>query len=401
MRQGADDRRITLDTGSLHCYAEIDLDAIEGNFKAIRDFVSPEKKIMAVIKANGYGHGAVRIARALTAEADFFGVAMLDEALELRQNGITNPILILGYTQCSLFPVLVKYDVRPAIFRISDAVELDKCARGAGKTASLHIALDTGMSRIGYSDTDESIAEIVAISKLPNVRIEGIFSHFANADSSDMSYTDLQLSRFRSFVDRLSAAGVKIPLRHLYNSAATIELEHEYEMLREGIILYGLRPSDEVDMEKLPALRPAMSLRARIAHVKTLEKGVAISYGCTFVTEKTTRVATVCAGYADGVPRIISNKAYVLVHGHRAPIIGRICMDQFMIDVTDIPEVSVDDFATVFGTDNGETIYADDVAALAGTIGYELVCGITARVPRVYIKNDNINSIDFGIAHEE
>ena len=390
-----------MNTESLHCFAEIDLDAIEENFNAIRRLVSPERKIMAVIKANGYGHGAVKLAQSLAEKADFFGVAMLDEAIELRKNGITNPILILGYTQCSLFPILVKYDIRPAIFRISDAIEFDNCAREAGKNAPLHIALDTGMSRIGYSDIDASIAEIVEISKLPNIRIEGLFSHFANADSCDRTYTDMQLLRYRFFANRLKAAGVNIPLRHLYNSAATIELDHEYEMLREGIILYGLRPSDDVDMAKITEIRPAMSLRARIAHVKTLDKGVAISYGCTYVTDKETRVATVCAGYADGVPRIISNKAFVLVNGRRAPIIGRVCMDQFMIDVTDIPDVAVDDFATIFGTDGEETIYADDVAALAGTIGYELVCGITARVPRVYIKDGMIESIHFGIDHEE
>ena len=390
-----------MNTDSLRCFAEIDLDAIVGNFDAIRAFVPSDKKLMAVIKANGYGHGAVKIAEALAGRADFFGVAMTDEAVELRRSGVTTPILILGYTQPSLFPVLVKYDIRPAIFRLSDAEAFDKCAREAGKTAALHIALDTGMSRIGYADTDESVSEIAAISKLPNVKIEGIFSHFAKADSADLEYTAIQQDRYRAFVAKLEAAGVHIPLRHLYNSAATLMLDHEYEMMREGIILYGMRPSFEVDMERVPGIRPAMSLRARIAHIKTLDKGVAISYGCTYVTDKPTRVATVCAGYADGVPRVISNKAEVLVRGRRAPIIGRICMDQFMIDVTDIPDVRVDDLATIFGEDGGDCIYADDVAEIAGTIGYELVCGITVRIPRVYMRNGEIESIFFGIDHEE
>lgn len=390
-----------MNTDTLRCFAEIDMDSLVGNFDSIRSFVPAEKKLMAVIKADGYGHGAVTIAKALQNKADFFGVAMLDEALELRRNGIENPILILGYTQPELYSTLVKYDIRPAIFRLSDAERLNAAAAACNKVANLHIALDTGMSRIGYTDSDESIAEIAKIAELENVRIEGIFSHFAKADSNDKEYAELQRSRYRAFVTKLAERGVSIPLRHLFNSAATIEFDTEYEMMREGIILYGLRPSYEVDMEKIKTLRPAMSLRARIGHVKTLEKGVAISYGCTYVTDRPTRVATVCAGYADGVPRIISNKAKVLVHGKAAPIIGRICMDQFMIDVTDIPDVSVDDLATIFGRDGDAQIFADDVATLAGTIGYELVCGITRRVPRVYVRGTQITKIHFGLDHEE
>ena len=257
------------------------------------------------------------------------------------------------------------------------------------------------MSRIGYADSDESVVEIKKIAALPNVRIEGIFSHFAKADSHDKEYAEFQKNKYRRFVEKLAENGVSIPYRHLFNSAATIELDSEYEMMREGIILYGLRPSYEVDMEKIADLRPAMTLRARIGHVKTLEKGVAVSYGCTYVTERPTRVATVCAGYADGVPRVISNKASVLVRGKRAPIIGRVCMDQLMVDVTDIPDVEVGDLATLFGRDGDDEIFADDVAALAGTIGYELVCGISRRVPRVYTRNGEVSEIHFGIAHEE
>ena len=390
-----------MNTDSLRCFAEIDLDAINGNFDAIRAFVPRDKKLMAVIKANGYGHGAVKIAQILEDKVDYFGVSMLDEAVELCHNGITTPIHILGYVQPSLFPILVKYDIRPSIYRLSDALLLDRCAADAGKTASLHIALDTGMSRIGYADTDESIEEIVKISKLKNICIEGIFSHFAMADSKDLSYSNEQKRRYSSFIERLTEAGVKIPCRHLFNSAATIGFDPEYEMMREGIILYGLRPSFEVDMDRIHGLHPAMSLRARIGHVKTLEKGVPVSYGCTYVTKKATRVATVCAGYADGIPRAISNKAQVLVRGRRAPIIGRICMDQLMIDVTDIPDVSVDDLATIFGKDGEDEIFADDIADIAGTIGYELVCAINPRVPRVYVREGQLESIHFGIDHEE
>jgi alanine racemase len=390
-----------VNTESLRCFAEIDLDAVHGNFDAIRSYVPADKKIMAIIKANGYGHGAVKLAKELTGKADYFGVAMADEAFELRHNGIDTPILILGYCQPSLFPILVRNDVRPSIFRYDDAHALNECAAAAGKIASFHIALDTGMSRIGYAVCDDSVDEIVRISKLPNVKIEGIFSHFANADCADKEYTVFQLENYRGFVKKLAERGVDIPLRHVFNSAATLELDSEFEMMREGIILYGLEPSDEVDMGKISSLRPAMSLLARIGHVKTLDEGVSVSYGCTYVTDRPTRVATVCAGYADGVPRVISNKASVLIKGRRAPIIGRICMDQFMIDVTDIPQVRVNDLATIFGRDGEESITADEVAKEAGTIGYELVCGINPRVPRVYLKNGKIESIHFVLDHEE
>ena len=385
----------------LRCWAEIDMDAVCGNFRSIRAFVPKEKKLMAVIKADGYGHGSVPIAEALEGEADFYGVAMLDEAVELRQAGIKTPILILGYTQPELFPVLVRYDIRPAVFHTSDAEAFDRCARAAGKIAPLHIALETGMGRIGYPDTDKSVEEIKKISALENVCVEGIFSHFAKADAEDKSYAQLQLERYSSFISKLEAAGIFIPVRHLCNSAATIEFPPKFDMLREGIILYGLRPSYEVDMEKIRTLRPAMSLRARVGHVKTIEAGDSVSYGCTYTADCRRRVATVCAGYADGVPRIISNKAHVLIHGKKAPIIGRICMDQLMADVSDIPETEVGDVATLFGRDGEEEIFADDVATVAQTIGYELVCGITKRVPRVYMRGGKIEKIHYGIPHEE
>lgn len=390
-----------MNTELLRCWAEINMDAILGNFESIRKYVPVDKKLMAVIKADGYGHGAVPIAHLLEGMADFYGVAAVDEAVELRQAGISTPILILGYTQPQLFPILIKYDVRPAIFRREDAISLDRYAKEQGKKAKYHIAVDTGMSRIGYSDTRESADEIAQLSGLENAEIEGVFSHFAKADSRDKSYADLQLARFKTFVHLLGERGVNVPICHLYNSAATVELDPEFHMMREGIILYGLRPSCEVEMDKIKTLRPAMTLRARIGHTQTLEAGVPISYGCTYTTERETRVATVCAGYADGVPRIISNKASVLVHGKKAPILGRICMDQFMIDVTDIPETETGDFVTIFGRDGDAEIFADDVADIAGTIGYELVCSITKRVSRVYIRNGKITDIRYGIPHEE
>ena len=397
------------DDKSLRCWAEIDLDAIRTNFAAIRRIVPADKKLLAVVKADAYGHGADMVSLELADLADFFGVAEVGEALGIcrayNEEGevvdpIKKPVLILGYTHPSQFPILVKYDIRPAIFHYDDAVALNECAKKAGKCAPIHIAVDTGMSRIGFPVSDEGIAEALKIAKLENIRIEGIFSHFANADSTDKAYTEYQLENFRRFTGALEENGVHIPIRHLFNSAGTIELAPEFEMMREGIVMYGLHPSDEVDMAKVPEVSPAMAFRARIAHVKTVEAGVSVSYGCTYTTSRTTKIATVCAGYADGVPRSLSNKASVLICGKRAPIIGRVCMDQLMVDVTDIPECEIGGVATIFGKDGGDEIFADDLAEMAGTIGYELICGINKRVTRLYYRNKKGVAACFGIAHE-
>ena len=371
---------------TLRTWAEVDLDAVEHNFNAVRRHLPAGMKLLVTVKANGYGHGAVRIARYLEGKADYFALAAMDEAVQLRQAGIRTPMLILGPVLPADYPRAARYDVALTVSSLAEA----KAISALGEPVTVHFALDTGMSRIGFPCTEEAAKEIEAAAKLPGIRAEGLFSHFANADSMDQSYTKLQLESFRRMVERI---GIKFPICHLYNSAAIVELEPEFDMAREGIVLYGLQPSDEVELARIGGICPAMSLRSHVSLVKTVPTGTAVSYGCTYVTEKETVVATVMAGYADGVPRLLSGCGEVLVHGVKAPILGRVCMDQFMVDVTHIPGVKVGDVVTIFGTDGEAEITADEVAAKARTIGYELVCGITPRVPRVYLKNGEVESI--------
>lgn len=381
---------MSVDYNKLRTWAEIDLDCALSNFNTVKESLPPKTKLMAVIKANAYGHGSIRFAKLLEGLADYFAVAMTEEAIELRQNGIKTPILILGHVSKFDFEELVKNDVTCTVCSLSEAKELCDVALKIGKKAKAHIALDTGMSRIGFDLTDDSVDEIKKISESDGVFIEGVFSHFAASDTRDRTYAELQLERFSSFCEKLENSGVKIPLKHLFNSAAIADFPIQFDMVREGIILYGLKPSDEVEYKNIAQGKPVMSLKTRITQIKTLPSGVPVSYGCTYVTEKETRVATLCAGYADGVPRLISNKGSVIIRGKLAKIIGRVCMDQFMVDITDIPQAQTDDVATIFGTDGDVTITADEVAEQAQTIGYETICNINRRVPRVYIKDGKI-----------
>ena len=375
---------------TLRTWAEVDLDALQHNFNAVRKHLPAQMKLLVTVKANGYGHGAVRIARFLQDKADYFSVATMDEAVQLRKEGIQVPVLVLGPVMPADYKRAAQYAVALTVTASEEVERIRAAACEAGKPITVHFALDTGMSRIGFPCTEEAAKEIRTAAKLPGIRAEGIFSHFANADSIDRSYTELQLENFRRMLEWI---GVDFPIRHLYNSAAIVELEPEFDMVRQGIILYGLQPSEEVELARIGGICPVMSLRSHISQVKTLPAGTAVSYGCTYVTEKETVVATVMAGYADGVPRLLSNAGQVLIHGMKAPILGRVCMDQFMVDVTHIPGVKAGDVATIFGTDGEEEITADEVAANARTIGYELICGIAPRVPRVYLKNGQVESI--------
>lgn len=387
--------------GTLRTWAEVDLDAIEGNFNAVREQLPPEMKLLVILKADAYGHGALRIAQLLEGKADYYAVAFIDEAVALRKAGITTPIMLLGHVQRSDYPIAVENDVTLAISTAKDAAVLSEVAAAAGKTGKIHLAVDTGMGRIGFHYADPGApAEAASVAKLPGIEIEGIFSHFATADSAEKTFSMAQKARFEQFVAALKALGVDPAIKHLYNSAAIIDLPPEFDMVREGILLYGMHPSPEVDLRKLPGVRPAMALRTHIVHLKTLEAGYPISYGCTFVTTRKTKIATLCAGYADGVPRALSGKAAVLVRGKEAPILGRICMDQFMIDVTDLPEVEVGDTVTIFGEDGGKTISADTLAESYGSIGYELLCDINQRVPRVYLRGNEPESLRRVLPHE-
>lgn len=377
----------------LRTWAEIDLDAAEKNFESVRRALPPEMKIATVVKANAYGHGAVRFAKLLENKTDYFAVAMTEEAMELRNNGIKTPILILGHVSEFDFAELVSNSVTCTVCDFDEANAISREAIRQNKCADIHIAVDTGMSRIGFDITDESVEEIKKINRLEGVKIEGVFSHFAASDTRDREYARLQLRRFTQFCEKLEKNGIEIKLKHLYNSAAIADFTPQFDMVRQGIILYGLKPSDEVEYKNMKPTVPVMSLKTRVTQIRELPSGVPVSYGCTYVTDKNTRVATLCAGYADGVPRLISNKGSVLIKGKKAPIIGRVCMDQFMVDITDIPDVKTGDVATVFGSDGELTITADEVAQQAQTIGYEIICNINRRVPRIYIKNGKFENI--------
>ena len=364
-------------------YVKIDLDTIAANFEAVRQKAGVP--VMAVVKADAYGHGAIQVARLLQDKCTFFGVSSMLEALELRQAGLTAPILILGRTPVPAFPDAVRENVRPTIFHYDDAIALSEEAMRQGKTASFHFAVDTGMSRIGFQPTEEAADICAAIVRLPGITAEGIFSHFATADCADLTNARAQAEKFDAFCALLEQRGIHIPIRHLDNSAGLMNFPNHYDMVRSGIVTYGMYPSDEVEPELLP-LRPALQWLSRVTHVKELPAGRAISYGGTFVTSRPTVVATVPVGYADGYRRSLSGKFYVLIHGEKAPILGRICMDQLMVDVTDIPGVALDDTVTLVGRDGSEEITMETIAAAADSFNYEFVCGISRRVPRIYCR---------------
>ncbi len=362
-------------------YVKINLDTIEANVTAVRNRVGVD--VMAVIKADAYGHGAIQVARLLQDKCAFFGVSSILEAMELRQAGIYNPILILGHTPVSAFPALVQAEIRPTIFHYEDALALSEAARRCQKSAAFHFAVDTGMSRIGFQATEEDADICAQIARLPGLTAEGIFSHFATADCADLTKARLQAEKFDEFCAMLRSRGVEIPIRHLDNSAGLMNFENHYEMVRSGIVTYGMYPSSEVEAASLP-IQPALQWLSRVTHVKTLPAGREISYGGTFVTERETRVATVPVGYADGYRRSLSGKFYVLIRGRRAPILGRVCMDQMMVDVTDIPDVTLNDRVVLVGRSGNEEITMEQIADAADSFNYEFVCGISRRVPRVY-----------------
>ena len=367
--------------------AIVDLNAIRANIAATKQIIRPGTRVCAVIKADGYGHGAIPIAKALSADGiDMFAVAIPEEGAALREAGIKEPILLLGYTAPEQYGMLFDYDLTPAIFQYQRAEELSRMAVARGVEKRIHIKLDTGMSRIGFADTDESVKEVAKIQGLPGIRIEGLFTHFAKADETDKESAHRQLSRYLEFVRKLSEAGVTIPIRHVSNSAGIIDLpEANLDMVRSGISTYGLYPSEEVDKSRL-ALQPALEWKTHISYVKTLPAGCQISYGGTYETKAETRIATIPVGYADGYPRRLSGKGRVLIHGQYAPITGRICMDQFMVDVTHIPEAKQGDVVTLVGKDGDLFIPVEEPADLSGSFNYEFVCDISKRVPRVYRK---------------
>ena len=359
----------------------IDLDAISSNFDAIREKAGVP--VMAVVKADAYGHGAIQVARLLEGRCAFFGVSSILEAMELRQAGLATPILILGHTPVSAFPTAIENGIRPTIYRQEDAEALSAAAVKLGKSAPFHFAVDTGMSRIGFQVSEKTADLCASLAKLPMVCAEGIFSHFATADCADLSRSRAQAALFDRFCSLLEARDIHIPIRHLDNSAGIMNFDRHYNMVRAGIVIYGMYPSEEVS-PRLLELKPALQWLSRVTHVKTLPAGREISYGGTFVTEKDTVVATVPVGYADGYRRNLSGKFYVLIRGQKAPILGRICMDQMMVDVTGIPGVCTGDNVTLVGRSCDVQITMEEISARADSFNYEFVCGISRRVPRIY-----------------
>lgn len=370
-------------------YARIDLEAIDYNIDSMQKLLEKGTKIICVVKANGYGHGAVRIAMELEDKECIWGYATATavEAMILRNNGIKKPILILGFVFPESYVEMIENEVRFSVFTKEMLQGIANIASILKKKAYVHIKVDTGMSRIGLNTKEEGLNIAEAIVKNRHVVTEGIFTHFARADEYDKKSAMKQLSTFENFVDTLEKrTGVHIPMHHCSNSAGIIEFSEQnrkMDAVRAGITLYGLWPSDEVSKEKI-SLKPALSFFTRITYLKTLDAGIEISYGGIYTTTKETRIATIPIGYADGYPRSLSNKGYVLIRGKRAPIVGRICMDQFMVDVTDIPECKQYDIVTLIGTDGDETITMEELGELSGKFNYEFVCGIADRIPRIY-----------------
>ncbi|WWR14676.1 alanine racemase [Lachnospiraceae bacterium JLR.KK008] len=377
-------------------YAEVDLDAIRCNMDRMKANIALQTRMIAVIKADGYGHGSVPIARELEPLPYLFGfaTATFEEAQILRKSGVKKPILVLGYTFPYCYGELIRQEIRTALFRMDAAVRLSEEAVSTGREALVHIKVDTGMSRIGIRPDDEGLRFVREVSGLPGIRIEGIFTHFAKADWADQSEAVRQCRIFGAFTERIERElALHIPLRHCSNSAGIIRIpEANMDLVRAGITMYGLWPSEEVERD-IVSLTPALSLKSHIVYVKDMEEGMEISYGGTFRAGKGMKIATIPVGYADGYPRSLSNKGCVLIRGQRARIAGRVCMDQMMVDVTEIPQAKEGDVVTLLGTDGGETISAEELGDLSGRFNYELVCDISKRVPRVYRKGPLITAV--------
>ena len=390
-------------------WAEIDMNAAEKNFNVIKSKLNEKTKLCCVVKANAYGHGAVYLSKLYEKlGADFFAVSNIEEAMQLRNNGITTPILILGYTPTSCASILAENNISQSVFSYSYAKELSKCAKADGVRVKIHIKLDSGMGRIGFECIHENanmIDSIVEVCNMEGLCPEGIFTHFALADDGEDGsvFTKLQYDRFIRATEELQEKGITFEIKHCANSATTFEYpEYHLDMVRVGVVLYGVAPSKKV--RGCEELVPVMSLKSVISMIKVIEPGDTVSYGCTFVAKQKTKIATAPVGYADGFWRSNSeNGTQMLIRGQRVNIVGRVCMDQLMLDVTDVKGVREGDYITLIGTDKGETITAEDLAQNNGTIGYEMVCAIGERVPRFYIKDhdivfvkDNIVSYEMG-----
>lgn len=377
-------------------WAEVELTAIAHNVRVFRRVVSPGTCVMAVVKADGYGHGAVAVAReAVSAGASFLGVATVEEALELRAGGITTPVLVLGFAAADYAPLLLEHDVTATVFTWAEAEAFSREALRFGRKQPVHVKIDTGMSRVGLFPCETADRFVRQLAGLPGLALEGIFTHFAAADQTDLTYTRWQLERFLTLCDKLARQGISIPLRHAANSAAALRLpEAHLEMVRVGIALYGLCPGDAVSAEAA-SLRPAMAFKSKVVFLKAVPAGTSVSYGCTYTTKEPALLATLPVGYGDGYPRKLSNLGQVLIRGRRAPIVGRVCMDQLIVRVDHIEGIAAGDEAVLFGSQGEEVLSADEVAAWLETINYEVVTSVNRRVPRVYLRQGKQERGDF------
>ena len=377
-------------------WAEVDLDAIWENMVHMKENIAEKTKILAVIKTDGYGHGGVPIAKMLE-QLDFmfgYAAATYEEAHVLREAGVKKPILILGYTFPYCYEELIREEIRPAVYRRDTVEELAAAAAKVGKKAKVHIKVDTGMGRIGITPDEEGLEFVRFLIEHPELEVEGIFTHFAKSDEADKTSANHQLELFQNFIDKIQTElGITIPVKHCSNSAAILEMpQANMDMVRAGITTYGLYPSEEVSKDIVP-LRAAMSLYSHIVYCKMIHAGQSVSYGGLFTAQKDTRVATIPVGYGDGYPRSLSGRGYVLIHGKRAPILGRVCMDQFMVDISEIPEAMDGDKVTLLGMDGTERITAEELGELSGRFNYEFVCDLGKRIPRVYLQHGEITEV--------
>lgn len=366
-------------------YSLIHMNAILHNIDTVKRKVGEDTKIMAIVKANAYGHGAIEVSKAIKDKVFGFAVATVNEALQLRENGIDNDILILGYVSKAEYEIVINNRITFAVLTKDMAEDISACAVKLGKEALCHIKINTGMNRIGFpaSDMDNTVNEIEQIHGMKGLDCEGIFMHFATADEADKTFSKHQYELFMTLLERLEERNITFKIRHCANSAAIVDMpQYRLDMVREGIILYGLKPSDEVDVSEF---EPAMEIKSHVIFVKKLPAGEGISYGRTYITDKETTIATIAIGYADGYPRSLSSKGYVLIHGKKAPVIGRVCMDQMMVDVSDIEDVAVEDVVTIVGHDGDSCITVDELSELSERFDYEFVCDISERVERSFI----------------
>lgn len=377
-------------------YARIDLEAIRKNVYELMGNVPEGTKALAVIKSDAYGHGAVDVARSIDDLVYGYAVATVDEGANLRRNGITKPVMVLGTVFDSEMERLLEYDIIPTIYDYETAQHLSQCAARYKKDVVCQLKVDTGMRRIGVEADENGVALAERMAALPYLKFQYVFTHFATADEMDKTFCKMQYDRFVKFIDDCGHKGIEFSCRHCANSAAIIDAPYmAMDMVRMGISLYGMYPSDVVNKRAL-MMYPAFELKSKVAYVKEVHQGEGISYGLTYKAQDTIKVATVPVGYGDGYPRMLSNKGYVLINGKKAPIVGRVCMDQFMVDVTNIPDVCKGTIVTLVGKDAGETISVEELSNLCGRFNYEFVCDITKRVPRVYCKgSEYVTSRDY------